>query len=73
VAVVGAGNSPAIVVVVMQGEQVFDIPATWINAMGFTQVALDLLNSGSPVAIHVPARPGDSRDSSGGFLGGQSE
>ncbi len=72
-AVVGAGNSPAIVVVVMQGEQVFDIPATWINAMGFTQVALDLLNSGSPVAIHVPARPGDSRDSSGGFLGGQSE
>ena len=73
VAVVSACNSPAVVVVVMHVEQVFDIPATWVNAMSITQVALDLLNSGSPVAVHVPARPGDSRDSSDGFLGCQSE
>ena len=34
----------------MQVQQVFDISATWINAMSVTQVALDLLNRGSGLA-----------------------
>jgi hypothetical protein len=36
VAVVGAGDSPAVVIIVVQGEQVFHVPASWINAMGVT-------------------------------------
>ena len=36
VALVGAGDSPAVVIVVVQGEQVFHVPASWINAMGVT-------------------------------------
>ena len=60
VAVDGAGNSPAIVVVVVQGEQVFHAAATWINAVSIPQVTSDLLDCGGPVAIHVPARAGDS-------------
>jgi len=60
VAVVGTGNAPAIVVVVVQVEQVFYVPATWIDAMSVTQVALDFLDGWSPVTVHVPARTGDS-------------
>jgi len=72
VAVTGA-VAPAIVVVVVQGEQVFHAPATWIYSVSSPQVALDLLDCGCPFAVYVPARPSNSGHSLGGFLCCQSE
>ena len=65
--------APAIVVVVVECEQFFEGKAARIDAVSITKVALDLFDTGCPFAIHVPARPGDSRDGLGGFLGGQGE
>ena len=42
VAVAGTGNAPAVVVVVVQGQKVFHVPATWINSMSRPEMALDL-------------------------------
>ena len=41
VAVIGA-VAPAVVVVVVQGKQVFHVPPAWINSVGITQVVLNL-------------------------------
>ena len=71
-AVAGA-VAPAVVVVVVQCEQVFHAPATWIYSVGSPKVALNLLDCGCPFAVHVPARPSNSGHSLGGFLGGKSE
>lgn len=64
---------PTIVVVVMQGKQVFKVQIAWVDAMGSTEMVLDLFDTGIPVAIHVPSRPGDSRDGSGSLLGSHRE
>ena len=59
--------APAVVVVVVQGEQVFDSHVSRVDAMGGTEVALNLVKAGGPVAVHVPARSGDPGDDCGGF------
>ena len=56
VAVGAARDSPAVVVVVVEREQVFEAEISRVDAVCVTQVALELLCSGRPVAVHVPAR-----------------
>lgn len=61
--------APAIVVVVVQGKQVFRAEDAWVDSMSRTKMALNLFHGGGPVLVHVPARTGDPRHSLGGFLG----
>jgi len=58
--------APAVVVVVVQVEQVFDAQGSRVDAMGGTEMALNLVKAWVPVAVHVPAWPGDSRHAAGG-------
>lgn len=59
----GVAVAPTIVVVVVQSEKVFHGQVAGFDAVRFPQVALNLFPPRSPVAVDVPAGPGDSRDS----------
>ena len=50
---------PAIVVVVVQGQQVFHAEVPRVNAMRGTKMSLNFCEAGCPVAVHVPPRAGD--------------
>jgi len=49
---------PAIVVVVVHGEQIFEVEAAWFDPVGRTEMPLDFLERRCPVTVHAPMRPG---------------
>jgi hypothetical protein len=53
---VAGGVAPTIVVVVVKCEQVFDPQGTRVDAMSSPEMALNFLEAGRPIAVHIPPR-----------------